>query len=95
MLASACRVTETTENDWTIASKTSKEMYDQGMKDIAEKNWNGPGNFLYGRVFFPDGTGDFESRKGTLNELLELPREDLDQATRSAIERQQSSGGGY
>lgn len=52
------------------------------------KNWNGEGNFLYGRVFFPDGCGDFESSKGTLNKLLGLPQEDLDEATKRALERQ-------
>lgn len=94
MLASACRVTGTKESDWTITKKTSKEIYDQGMKDTQDKNWNDPGNLLYGRIFFPDGSGDFESNKGTLNSLLGLPKEDLDEATKFAIERQEKTCGG-
>ena len=42
---------------------------------------------MYTRVFFPDGSGDFESNKGTLNAVLNLPVEDLDEATGRAIER--------
>lgn len=68
-------------------------MYNQGMKDMEEKNWNGSGNFLYGRIFFPDGCGDFESQKGTLNDVLGLPKENLDEATRIAVERQRLVAG--
>lgn len=50
MLASAAHVTGTMESDWTITNRASREMYDQGMKDMQEKNRKGPGNFLYGRI---------------------------------------------
>jgi hypothetical protein len=42
---------------------------------------------MYTRVFYPDGNGDYESSKGTANGLLELPQEDIDEATKIAIER--------
>jgi hypothetical protein len=41
---------------------------------------------LYTRVFYPDGFGDVE-HKGLINDLLDLPTEDLDTATAAAIER--------
>jgi hypothetical protein len=41
---------------------------------------------LYTRVFYQDGAGNIE-QKGTLNSLLDLPTEDIDEATKIAIER--------
>ena len=42
---------------------------------------------MCGRVFFPDGCGDFEHNKGTLNGVLGLQKENLDDATREAAQR--------
>lgn len=39
------------------------------------------------RVFFKDGCGWVEKTKGTLKGLLGLPGEDLDEATRAAIQK--------
>jgi hypothetical protein len=44
----------------------------------------------YTRIIFEDGAGNFES-KGTLNGLLSLPEEDIDEATRAAIERSKNT----
>jgi hypothetical protein len=41
----------------------------------------------YTRVFYPDGAGNFEDSKGTQNVLLGLPEEDIDEATKIAIQR--------
>jgi hypothetical protein len=41
---------------------------------------------MYARVFYPDGSGDFETSHGLDNEALDLPSEDLDAATRKTIE---------
>lgn len=38
-------------------------------------------------MFFPDGSGDFEGGKGTQNALLGLLEEDIDEATKVAIQR--------
>ncbi len=42
---------------------------------------------MYTRVFYGDVGGDFEHNKGTVSNLLELPKEDIDDATEKAIER--------
>jgi hypothetical protein len=63
MLTSVCRVTETEESDWTITQVPAKEMYEKGREEMKSGNWMGEGNFLYGRIFFDDGCGDFESSK--------------------------------
>lgn len=41
---------------------------------------------MYARVFYPDGSGDYESSKGLDNEGLGLPQEDLDEATKRTVE---------
>jgi hypothetical protein len=46
---------------------------------------------MYTRVFFPDDSGNYEKRRGLSNESLGLPEEDLDQATKAAIERQKNA----
>ncbi len=80
MLASALRVTGTKEDDWTITKESTQERFASG----------GFAKALYTRIFFPDGCGDFEHNKGTLNSLLGLLEEDIDEATKVAIERQKT-----
>ena len=91
MLASALRVTGTHESDWMIEKKPAREQYIIGMKDMKEGK-KPSANFLYARVFIPgpDGGGDFESTQETLNTTLGLPKEDIDEATKRAIERQEA-----
>lgn len=74
MLSSVCRVTGTQESDWAVTQKPANEMYDMGIEDMKNGNWMGEGNFLYGRIFYNDGCGDFESSKVS---LLSTRRKDL------------------
>lgn len=87
MLASAMRVTNTKEEDWMITKEHSHERYALGTKEMKEGKKIGMAKVLYTRVFYPDGNSDFEHGKGTLNCLLGLPEEDIDEATKRAIER--------
>lgn len=41
---------------------------------------------MYARVFYPDDSGDYETSKGLDNESLNLPDEDLDEATKRTVE---------
>lgn len=87
MLDSTLRVTETNEDDWTITREPSKERYLNGLEEIKEGKRIGFAKMMYTRVFFPDGCGDTEHNKGTLNQLLGLPEENIDEFTKVAIER--------
>jgi hypothetical protein len=87
MLASLLRVTGTKESDWEILKESSKERYESGIKEIQEGTRSGFAKMLYTRVFFPDGSGDFEHSKGVLNVVLGLPEENVDEATRVAVGR--------
>jgi hypothetical protein len=87
MLESALRVTGTKKGDWTVTKEPSHERYAAGVNELQQGNRQGFAKLMYTRVFYPDGCGDFEHRKGTLNALLGLPKEDIDEATKAAIER--------
>lgn len=91
MLASALRVTGTKEHDWTITKEPARERYSSGIKEMQEGKRIGFAKMMYTRVFYPDGCGDFEHNKGTINGLLDLPQEDMDEATKVAIERSKNS----
>lgn len=93
MLESALRVTGTKEDDWTINKEPAQERYSSGLKEMREGKRIGFAKMI-SRVFYPDGSGDFEHNKGTLNGLLDLPKEDIDEATKTAIERSKTSSWG-
>lgn len=91
ILESALRMTSTKEADWTITREPAQERYSSGIKEIQEGKHIGFAKMMYTRVFYPDGCGDFEHNKGTINSLLNLPEEDIDEATKAAIERSKTS----
>ena len=86
-------MTGTKKTDWTITKEPAHERYSSGVKEIQEGKRIGFAKMMYTRVFYPDGCGDFEHNKGTLNSLLELPKEDIDEATKAAIERSKATKG--
>ncbi|EMC99192.1 hypothetical protein BAUCODRAFT_146168 [Baudoinia panamericana UAMH 10762] len=90
MLTSTLRVTDTKEEDWIITKEPAPEVYKTGMEQMKAGGWP-KANFLYSRVFYADGSGDFE-HQGLQNDVLGLPREELDDATKAAIERQKAVG---
>ncbi|CAJ2510889.1 Uu.00g065140.m01.CDS01 [Anthostomella pinea] len=95
MFASVLRVSGTSSSDWTLKYQPSAERVDEGKKELGEgKGQAAYQKLLYSRVFYPDGTGNFEGRRGLDNEVLGLPREDMDEFTRIAIERAEQ-GIGY
>lgn len=95
MLDSVLRVTGDKKEDWTIEKQPSAERYAQGVKAFKEGDRKALSLVMYSRVFYADGNGDFESRRGTLNSLLGLPRENIDEATKVAIARAKASQQGY
>ncbi|KAK6004229.1 hypothetical protein QM012_009079 [Aureobasidium pullulans] len=86
MLDSLHRVLGTKDEDWEISYENTKERYQQGMQDMKNGDPTGFSKAMYARVFYPDGSGDYESSKGLDNEDLGLPHEDLDEATKRAVE---------
>ncbi|KAK8086839.1 hypothetical protein PG994_001813 [Apiospora phragmitis] len=86
MFESVLRVTGTkAEEDWTLRHEDVAERYQDGIKALQAGERTGRIQSLYSRIFFPDGSGNFEARRGLDNDALGLPREDLDEWTQVAI----------
>lgn len=87
MLDSLHRVLGTTDGDWTIDYEGSLERYKRGMAELQAGNQMGFATAMYARIFFPQGDGDYETMWGGLaNEKLGLPKEDLDEMTKRAVD---------
>lgn len=93
MLESIQRVTGTTSKDWTIEYQNHQERYESGVKMMKEGNRLGFARALYTRIFYPNGDGNYEARYGLVNDLLGLPKEDLDEATKAAVALYKKEGG--
>ena len=80
------RVTNTTLNDWKIDHEPSTDRYKAGVEELQKGNFLGLAKLMYTRVFYQDGSGNYEASKGLQNDILGLPKEDLDEYTKMAIE---------
>ena len=93
MLDSVMRVTGTTLEDWKVTHEPSKERYASGVAELEKGNRLGFARLLYTRMFYPDGSGDFETSKGLHNDILGLPKEDIDEYTKVALQMAEEKGG--
>lgn len=94
ILDSVLRVTQTSIDDWNVTKEPSHERYGNGIKAMKSGDRMGFARMMYSRVFYPDDCGNFEKTKGTINELLGLPMEDIDEATKAAIKRSKETSWG-
>lgn len=85
MFDSVKHVTGTTDADWTITRESSRQRWGEGTAELQKGNFGAFTKMLYSRMFFPTGEADYESRRGTDNQLLGLPKEDLNEWTEIAI----------
>ena len=84
MFESVKRVTCTSDADWTVTHEDSKKRYADGLAMVKTGNMAGFAKLLYARAFFPDDPGDCSAKAE--NELLGLPEESLDEATRVGVD---------
>ena len=91
MFESVLRVTGDKADDWKISHEEHVARYRSGVEMLQSGNRSGFGRLLYTRVFYPDGSGNYEASVGLHNDLLGLPKEDLDEYTRIAIERSKTA----
>lgn len=84
MFESVLRVTGDDEKDWKITHEDVVERFKRGQELLKQGQMLGFGILLYARLFFKDGAGD--TNKLLANDLLGLPKEDLDAATKVAVE---------
>lgn len=89
MFESAKRVTGTSDEDWGIKFEPAKQRYKDACEALKKGDRIAFGRKLYTRYFYEDA-GLFEKLHGLDNERLGLPKEDLDEATKAALELAQS-----
>ena len=89
ILNSVMRVTDTTLNDWKIEHEPSTSRYKAGVEALQKGDLLGFVKLMYTRVFYQDGSGEFEASKGLQNDVLGLPKEDLDEYTKIALQMAQ------
>lgn len=77
MFESVERVTGTSDADWMVT-------HEDGLAQVKVGNMAGFGKMLYARAFYPDDPNDLSAK--AQNQLLGLPDENLDEATRVGIE---------
>ena len=87
MLDSVLRVTGDKAEDWTITHQGSVERYQDGLARFQKGDMRGFGQALYARLFYQDGCGNFEAKHGLDNDVLGLPKEDLDEFTKLAVDK--------
>lgn len=87
MLDSVLRVTQTSLEDWKVTKEPTKKRYTEGIEAMQKGDMTGFAKMMYTRVFYPDDCGNYEKTRGLANDLLGLPKEDLDEATKAAIKR--------
>jgi NmrA-like family len=86
MFESVLRVTGGKADDWTIRHQDSAQRYKEGVEAFQRGDLKGFGRAMYVRGFYPDGSGNYESRRTLDNDILGLPKEDLDEYTKIAID---------
>ncbi|CAI6331897.1 unnamed protein product [Periconia digitata] len=86
MLDSVHRFMGTTDNDWTIEHVDSKKRVAEGWETLKQGDRRGFVRAMYTRTFYPNGGGDYQSANGLQNDILGLPEEDLDTATKEAVD---------
>jgi len=89
MLDSIHRVMGTTDADWEIVHENSAERYKAAVETMKTGDRAAFGRAMYTRIFFADANRPgqhYASVEGIFNEQLGLPVEDLDEATRRAID---------
>ena len=84
MLDSLHRVLGTADADWEITRQSTAQRIRDGTAEMNASDFRGFAKVLYATVFAPGNeTSDYV---GVDNEVLGLPQEDLDEATRRAVE---------
>jgi hypothetical protein len=78
------RVTKTSDSDWTVTHESTKKRYEDGLAQVKAGDMSGFPKLLFARTFSPEDPSVHSEK--VQNELLGLPEESLDEATKAGIE---------
>ncbi|MCJ1472885.1 hypothetical protein MMC13_001534 [Lambiella insularis] len=84
MFQSVLRVSGDKEKDWTVTHEDTVARVNRGREILKGGNPLGFGIILYTRNFYNDGSGSFNDKLD--NNVLGLPQEDFDEATKVGVE---------
>ncbi|KAJ7580644.1 hypothetical protein C8J56DRAFT_1102894 [Mycena floridula] len=87
MLESVLRVTGKKESDWKIGYEATKTRFAAANEQVKGGDRRGWAKLQYSRLFYQDGSGNFEARYGLHNNVLGLPDEDLNEFTKIGVKR--------
>ncbi|USP73063.1 hypothetical protein yc1106_00337 [Curvularia clavata] len=85
MFEAVQKATGTTEKDWKMSSQSAKECLARAKERLMAGDFSALSTALYTRYFIDDA-GLYEKVHGLNNEELSLPKEDLVDATKRAVE---------
>ncbi|KAL8952681.1 MAG: hypothetical protein Q9222_001418 [Ikaeria aurantiellina] len=86
MFESVLRATGTKKEEWKISYESSKERYAKGMERFKAGDYVGMAIVMYTRAFYPSGDANYSVTRGLDNDKLGLPKEDLDERTKAAVQ---------
>lgn len=86
MLDSLNRVLGTSDADWQISKQDVNERCAEGMQQLQAGNRLGFAKAMYAKCFIPGYGGNYQDEHELDNARLGLPGEDLDEATKRAVE---------
>ena len=87
MLAAAQRATGTTQADWTVDQKPAEPTVKSGMERFMKGDFFALLDIVYVSNWLEEYGGNYEVTHGTVNKVLGLPVEDLDEQTKYALEK--------
>ncbi|CAG8943910.1 unnamed protein product [Penicillium salamii] len=91
MLDSLHRVLGTSDADWEITYEPAEKRITDGIAEMAQGKLTGFAKRLYGAGFLSTNKqSDFAASMDLANEILGLPKEDLDEATQRAVDMLES-----
>ncbi|KAI2627634.1 NAD(P)-binding protein [Hypoxylon sp. NC1633] len=90
MLDSVHRVIGTTDADWEITYESSEARFTEWVGKMRQGDRMGFVKSMYTRVFFPNGGGEYSATNKLSNDVLGLPKESLDEATKRAVDMVES-----
>lgn len=86
MLAEILKVTGQKESEWTVDYEPAEKRWQDGITAMKSGDHSGFVKLLYTRLFYADEPGNFEKSFTLANEVLGLPKENLDECTRKAVQ---------
>lgn len=91
MLDSLHRVMGTSDSDWDITYESVEKRMQDGTEELKKGSMTAFAKILYGRVFnVANKNSDYAATSPMANGILGLPKEDLDEATKRAVDMVQS-----